>query len=552
MGVNKIGSCLTFNFIIFAKNPKIQMIRSLRIPYHQIQQLSEKDRAYIGSDSRLMKFQKYKASIHSFQDIINDKEQQKIDRVLLVEVLKKQYQDIQTNYKVLDQIELLLNQNTFTVSTAHQPSLFTGPLYFIYKIISTINLAESLKSFYPSYNFVPMFISGAEDHDFDEINHFHLFGKKITWESSQGGSVGLMKNTGLNEVIDQLGDLIQNDEIIGLLNEFYPETGIYGKSALRLVDFLFSKYGLVVLDMNKKELKNSFKSYFEKEVFERPSEKLVKETQDELAELGFSPQAFVRPINLFYLQEGSRNRIERNIEGFFEILNTDIKFSEEEMRNEIQNYPEKFSPNVVLRPIYQEFILPNLAYVGGGGEIAYWLERKTQFEYFNVNFPVLIRRNSALLIDEASNQRLEKLGYHAGDLFKDIEILTKEYLDRNSQISLDLKDEIEKVSHLFDSIARKAIHADKTLEKTVLAEKSKQIKSLEYLEEKIIKAEKQKHDIALQQIQKLKIKNFPENGLQERFENFLPYYLKMGDQFFETLKENLNPFEEGFVVLIGI
>ena len=528
------------------------MIRSLRVPYQQIQQLSEKDRAYVGGDPRLQKFQKYKASIHSFKEVIEDKKKQNTDRELLYRVCKSQYQDLPVNSKVNEQLELLKKENTFTVTTAHQPSLFTGPLYYIYKIISTINLAESLNNFYPDYNFVPVFISGAEDHDFQEVNHLSVFGKRITWNSDQSGSVGLMTNYGITEVINQLAELIRDDEIVELFRGFYSENGNYGKSAISLVNYLFGRFGLVVLDMNKKELKNAFKEFFIKEVFERPSEKLVKETQDELAIEGFSPQAFVRPINLFYIQPGRRDRIEMSTEGVYQVLNTDLIFSEAELRNEINEHPERFSPNVVLRPLYQEYILPNLAYVGGGGEIAYWLERKSQFEYFGVNFPVLIRRNSVLLIDEATVLKAEKLGFHAVDLFKDLEVLTKEYLDRNSQMSLELKKEIEELSILFDKIVSKAIHADKTLEKTVYAEKAKQIKSLEYLEDKIVKAEKQKHDIALQQIQKLKSKVFPDNGLQERSDNFLPYYSKMRDEFFDLLKSNLNPLEEGFVVLLGV
>jgi len=528
------------------------MIKSLRVPYQQIQQLSEKDRAYVGEDPRLQKFLKYRPTIHSFKEVIEDKKNQNIDRQLLCNVLKTQYQGLALHPKVKAQIELLIEENTFTVITAHQPSLFTGPLYYIYKIISTINLTESLNKFYPDYNFVPVFISGAEDHDFEEVNHLTVFGKKITWNSDQSGSVGLMNNQGIGEALIQLSNLIRNEEIIDLLKGFFPENGNYGKSALSLVNHLFSRFGLVVLDMNDKELKNSFKEFFIKEVFERPSEKLVKETQNELAAAGFSPQAFVRPINLFYIQSGRRDRIEMSAEGDYQVLNTELIFSADELRKEINEHPERFSPNVVLRPIYQEFILPNLAYVGGGGEIAYWLERKSQFEYFGVNFPVLIRRNSVLLIDEQSVHKAEKLGFHAVDLFKDLEVLTREYLDRNSQMSLDLKIEMEELSVLFDKIVNKAIHADKTLEKTVYAEKAKHVKSLEYLEEKINKAEKQKHDTALQQIQKLKMKVFPDNGLQERTDNFLPYYSRMGDQFLDLLKSNLNPLEEGFVVLLGV
>jgi bacillithiol synthase len=526
------------------------MYRSLRIPYSEIPQLSDKDRTYITGDARWSNFQKYKPSIHSFKEVIEDKKKQPVDRQTLYKVLKKQYAELKTNDLVSSNIELLLNERTFTVVTAHQPALFTGPLYYVYKIISTINLAENLKSFYPDYDFVPLFISGSEDHDFDEVNHLNLFGKKISWTSNQTGSVGMMSNQGVLSVLSELDQILKNDNILSLLKDLYPESGNYGKSARSLVNHLFSRFGLVVLDMNDADLKSLFKDILVQELFDRPSQKLVTATQNELNKVGFASQAFVRPINLFYLQEGRRDRIEVKEDGSFQILNTRIVFTEEEMRKEILDYPERFSPNVVLRPIYQELILPNLAYVGGGGEIAYWLERKTQFEYFGVNFPVLIRRNSVLIIDQNTKSRIDKLGFHILDLFKEADLLAREYIDRNSKIELNLSQEIGELAILFDRIAQKVVLADKSLEKTALAEKVKNLKSAEFLEERMIKAEKQKHEISIQQIQKLKLKLFPENGLQERYDNFLGYYSESGDSFFDMLKSNLNPFEEGFVVLI--
>jgi bacillithiol biosynthesis cysteine-adding enzyme BshC len=285
------------------------------------------------------------------------------------------------------------------------------------------------------------------------------------------------------------------------------------------------------------------------ELFHQPSQVLVEQTQKALEAAGFSGQAHAREVNLFYLHDGKRSRIVKEGEAYH-ILGTSIHFSATDLENELTQYPERFSPNVVLRPLYQEFILPNLAYIGGGGEIAYWLERKRQFEHFGINFPMLIRRNSVLWVDKGSSQRMDKLGIKAEQLFQDADTLIRHFVDSQTEHELSLSQEIASLNALFEGIRQKAIHVDPTLEKTILAEAAKQVKVLEHLEVRLLRAEKQKHDTAIGQIRHLKEKLFPGHGLQERHDNFISLYQKYGDELFETLKAHLHPLEEGMLVLI--
>ncbi|MCB0632078.1 MAG: bacillithiol biosynthesis BshC, partial [Lewinella sp.] len=204
----------------------------------------------------------------------------------------------------------------------------------------------------------------------------------------------------------------------------------------------------------------------------------------------------------------------------------------------------------VIRPLYQEYILPNLAYIGGGGEIAYWLERKSQFAHFGINFPMLIRRNSVLWIDKGNAKKLDKLGLKVADLFTETETLIKEYVKANSENELSLKEEKRQLHTIFEGIVEKIKEVDPTLVKTVKAEAANQMNSLQGLEARLLKAEKQRHEIELNQIRGLKEKLFPGNGLQERKDNFLNFYLRYGNSFFETLMGELDPLEEGFVVVV--
>ena len=484
---------------------------------------------------------------------MTDRAASPVDRGALVQALKEQYAGLDQSDTALAQIERLAETTTFTVTTAHQPSLFTGPLYFIYKIASTIHLARQLQSEYPDYHFVPVFVTGGEDHDFEEINHLHLFGKTVTWETEAGGAVGQLSTDTLADALakvkDILGDSPKAQEVFAMLEKAYTGHSRYAAATIDFTHQLFGQDGLVILDMNVPALKRIFLPIMKEELLEQPSQAYVEKAQAELEEAGFSGQAHARAINLFYLREGLRERIEQDGDRFT-VLNTDYAFSKEEMIQEMEAHPERFSPNVIMRPLYQEVILPNLTYIGGGGEIAYWLERKEQFAHYKVNFPMLIRRNSVLWLDSGTLKRMDKLGLSAPELFEETHVLIKRYVTDHTDNELSLQTEKDQLEALFQSIAAKARETDPTLEKAVLAEHARQLKAVENLEGRLMRAEKQKYEIALKQIESLKEKLFPGNGLQERYDNFLNFYVRYGRQFLETLIQHLDPLEEGFVLVL--
>ena len=522
------------------------------LPFDQVPQFSNRDKAYALEDERLKPFYKYRADITEFERVIKDKKSDPVNRKVLVETLKSQYEILNVSSATMANIEKLADTNTFTVTTAHQPSLFTGPLYYIYKIISTINLSRTLNEEYADFQFVPIFITGGEDHDFEEANHFQLFGKRVEWTNEEGGPVGMMSTDSLQIVLEQtkevLGDTPYAKELSTLLESSVNNKNNYSEVTRYLTNELFKEDGLVILDTNDKRLKQLFIPYIEKEVLEQPSKPLVEATVKQLEKAGFSEQAYPREINFFYLQPGKRSRIvEEN--GEFRVLDTDITFSAASIKEEIYQHPERFSPNVVMRPIYQELVLPNLAYIGGGGELAYWLERKSQFDQFGLNYPMLIRRNSVLFIDKGTQKRLDKIGLSIHQLFGDIEALIKEYVQEHTENELSLLTEKEQLQAIFSAIEEKAGKIDPTLIKATAAEGARQLNSLQQLEGKLMRAEKQRHDTAINQVRKLKDKLFPGNGLQERSDNFMSLYLKYGKAFFDILKDHLHPLKKGFVII---
>ncbi len=232
-----------------------------------------------------------------------------------------------------------------------------------------------------------------------------------------------------------------------------------------LLHELLGKYGLVVVDMNDPSLKRHFIPVIQAELQEQTAFHLVNQTIAQLNQLGFKTQAAPREINLFYMKPGLRQRIVLE-GGTYQVLQTNLSFSEAEILAELDQHPERFSPNVVLRPLYQEMILPNLAYIGGGGELAYWLERRSLFQHFNIAFPVLLRRNSVLWLDRDAQKKLGKFGFSAEQFFEDTEQLVRQYIETNASGDVSLAQEINHLRQVYDQIAAKANAIDPTLGKS--------------------------------------------------------------------------------------
>jgi bacillithiol synthase len=520
------------------------------LAWHEVPQLSKADIAYATSDPKLRPFYRYSPDYQSFTQIISDKSTQNFDRNLIAEVIENQYRKLGLVQSLASKIQ---NPNFFTVVTAHQPTLFLQPLFVILKAITAINLAENLQKQHPEQHFVPIFVLGAEDHDLDELNHATIFGKKLTWQPTEtGGSVGDMKTESLAPILAELKTILGTSEnavsIFSTIEKAYSSGWNFAEATQFLLVNLLGKYGLLVLNMDDERLKRKFLPIMERELFEQKSQEIVGKTIEKLQNAGFKTQATPREINLFYRTKERRDRIVR-VGDFFEILNTDLKFSEVEMRAELQKSPEKFSPNVVLRPLFQELILPNLAYVGGGGEIAYWLERLEQFNHFGIPFPMLVRRASAVWLDADAQKRIEKFGFSIPEFFQDTDFLTKKFVEKHLAVEIILQEEVASMRLIFNKLAAKAKAIDPTLEAAVAAESSKQTAILEGWENRLRRAEKQKHETTLKQIAVLKEKLFPAGGLQERTDGFLSFYVKYGADFFEKLKENIQPFESGFSIL---
>ena len=472
------------------------------------------------------------------------------NRKTLVSQLESQYKGLKISDLTQKNIANLAFENTFTITTGHQLNLFTGPVYFLYKIISTINLTKELQAKYPSYNFVPIYWMATEDHDFDEINYFNFKGKKFQWNKESSGPVGRLSTEGLDEFLTvfekELGSGTNADAIKKLFYDAYANIDSLANATRFLANELFGDFGLVILDADISELKTEFIPYIKKELVHQTANKTVLETLSKLKE--YPIQVNPRDINLFYIEDNLRERILFE-NGKYKINNTKIEFSENGILELVDKNPERFSPNVILRPLYQEVILPNLCYIGGGGEIAYWLELKATFEAFNCTFPILLLRNSALLATQKQAEKATKLGLTWIDLFSNQEGLINRKVLEISEIPINFSIQKDFLKQQFSNLYTIAKQTDKSFFGAVKAQETKQIKGLENLEKRLLKAQKKKYVAELQRIIDLQNELFPNQSLQERKANFSEFYLESGKALIEKLVAELKPLEFNFTIL---
>jgi bacillithiol synthase len=507
---------------------------------------------YLAGSEQLSSFYKYSADVNGIKKAIEDRTHFNYDRTTLVAALNAQYKNVQLSEKVAGNLSLLLNTNTYTVTTAHQPNIFTGPLYFIYKILHAIKLAETLKQSFPDNDFVPVYYMGSEDADLDELGHFTVAGKRYEWKTKQTGAVGRMKidKAFLSLITELEGQLIVEpfgNEMVSIFKSHYKEGSTLQECTLSLVNALFGAYGLIVLIPDDFQLKKLFASVIKKELTESFSHKAVEAIAENLSK-HYKVQAAGRDLNLFYLLDDKRERIEIDNNGFT-VPNLKLRFTEAEILNELELHPERFSPNVILRGAFQELILPNIAFIGGGGEIAYWLELRKVFEEAGVPYPVLILRNSFLVMKDKQKTQLEELGFEVNDAFKSSEALINAFTQRQSTNQLSLSEEKGELNSFYQQLHENALQVDASLAEHVNALQAQALKRITSLEKKLLRAEKRKYEAEKRRIEKIKTVLFPNNSLQERVENLSGFYAKEGSDLIRTIYEHSLSLQQQFTVI---
>lgn len=475
----------------------------------------------------------------------------KAKRELLVKRLLDQYSKGLISDNVL--INKLLKDNTFTVTTGHQLCLFGGPQYFVSKIVSTIKLSLELKKKNPENNFIPVFWLASEDHDFDEINTVKLFGKELKADLYKTGPVGRLDASIFSRQISELKEIVGDSEnakeLIQLFSNAYQKGNTLAQATRIWVHALFSEYNLVIVDGDDIELKDSFSSLMKSELLQRKSIEYIEKTSANLLAQGYNKQVTPREINLFYVEDGLRERIVYE-KAQYKVLNTNYTFSESEIVDLLERHPERFSPNAIFRPLYQESILPNLAYIGGPGELAYWFQLKSNFTRLNVSFPILILRDSFVTVSIKQANQFQQLGFSLSDVFRSNDELNSIYLKSISEGVLHFETEEALLNELKNQLLEKVKGVDSSLIGMVEAEMKGIGNLFSKLEKKLLKAQKNREEVNINQIRKFRNTILPNDRLVERAESFIPNYLSLGKGYVELLVGESDVFRNDIKVIL--
>lgn len=523
------------------------------IDYRDTHSFSELVCDYIAGKGALIPFYAFEANLKGIQAAIDQRKQFPIDRMGLVTSLQLQYQSLAPRELVQKNITALGHNHTYSICTAHQPNLLTGYLYFFYKILHAIAMAEQLNEQYPEHHFVPIYYMGSEDNDLAELGQFRYDNNNYVWDAEgQTGAVGRMRTDSLKELLNKLFKRfgppgIHCDMLKELLEKSYIQHPTIASATQYLVHELFGHYGLIVLNPDDHNLKKQFQTILLDELLHQQAYPIVSAQSKQLAEL-YKAQASPRSINLFYLKDNIRERIEKQ-DNYWQVVNTDIRFDETELITAVEKNPEYFSPNVILRGLYQEKILPNVCFIGGGAELAYWLQLKPLFDYYHVFYPVIFLRQSVQIIDAPTWQLMQKMNGTTQDIFKPLELQIKDHIMAFKSEVLNINSEQEVIAEQLKILTIKAQNIDPNLEKSIGAARQKIKHQIDVMAQKMYRAEKRKASIDIRRIEKLHHCIKPNGALQERIENFSSFYLQNGFSIFETIKQNIKPFDNQFLII---
>ena len=511
---------------------------------------------FISGDKKVLK---YINSFYSKENILKQSESRsknfsKEQRQILVKSLQDQYSKIEISKKTLKNISSLLEPNTFCITTGHQINLFTGPLMVIYKIAQVINISNQLNLDSENFKYVPVLWIATEDHDFEEISEINLNQKKIKWEiNSNNLPVGEIEINNFKNVLRDYKDSIIDhnfkENIEEIIDNSYKEGDTLSISTLKFINSLFSEHGLIIIDANKKDLKSLFTDQLKNEI---DNFSCKEKTSSQISQLkkdfeSFKVQVNPSDINFFKLTDKGRKRIRYDKK----LYNVDDEnsYNKDEILNLIDKSPELFSPNAIMRPLYQEIVLPNVCYVGGPNELRYWMQLKTYFDDNKVQFPILKLRNSAYIIDSKTSKKIKNSGIEIKYFIGELNELVNYKIENTSSMKVNFDSLRSNLSLQFDELRKVSLETDKSFVGALNAQEKKQKKGIDDLEKKLIKAEKKNYEAEIKTIRSIHSYLNPSNISQERYLNFGNFYSCKGPSFINYIVEKISIMDDKILII---
>lgn len=490
-------------------------------------------------------------------EAIRKKEKEPNHNDLLHEIFAEQlHPHIKQYPAVAENVAAFGQASTLSITTGHQLVLAGGPAYLYYKISTVICLSRQL-SHLTGVKVVPVFWLASEDHDIEEIKEGNIKGKAYKWDGQWDGYSGVLPTDLLQEwktlLLQELSAGGAPQSLRDRIEKAYRPGITLAQATTDFIMDVFGNYGLLVLNPDDSRLKSLFEQVMTEEVSEKKAYQAMQPLIQKWGEIWqinkLEPQVKPREINLFFLHQKRRHRIVPDEKGVFTAGNQ-VWSNTEQLLAQIKLEPEKFSPNVVLRPLYQEIILPNIAYVGGPGEIHYWLELKPVFDAYGITFPVLLPRLSVMALSEKANQKWIGLGLDWDDFGGSLENIQKKQLRQLNEISLNWDAAKQELEGIYENLKTGVHKIEPTLQPAVLAELNKSLQGIEQLKGRVNKALKQKNETVLRQSEKIYSELFPGGIPQERVETGLGLEWQIGEGFVKLLAEReITPGDPGTYLL---
>jgi bacillithiol biosynthesis cysteine-adding enzyme BshC len=494
---------------------------------------------------------------HAFDGVLDAPASLSSNRATLIEVLREQNTAFGSGQRAMENIALLGNPATLAVVTGQQVGLFGGPLYTVFKTLTAIALAGHLKEKYPDHDVVPVFWIEGEDHDFAEMNHCAVLdaeARHARVEYLPGGAmpernpgpVGEMVfDSSLEQAFASLAATLPKTEftepLIARLRDAYAPGRTFNHCFASWLNILFDGEGLVFLSPNDARLKRILAPLFEREISEFPRTSQLIIAQSAELEQRYHAQIKTRPLNLFLFHKGGRYPIEPR-EQDFSLRGTRHFISPAELLEIARTTPELLSPNVVLRPIAQDMLLPTAVYVAGPSEIAYHAQLRPVYEHLGVRQPMLYPRASASFVEDRVQRVMERYQLELPVFFDDPEQIKARVIEQIDEVKVDrLFTEADRaVGDALNELRFGLKEIDQTLQGPLDGLRTKFGGSLGQLREKAMAAQQRRHESAMRQIERASGSLLPGGGLQERTLSILYYMNKYGPELVRWLKAEVD------------
>lgn len=482
---------------------------------------------------------------------LDNNESIRADRAKVAECLRCYNKKYNSHDAVMNSLALLEQPQTLVITGGQQSGLFTGPLLVVYKAMTTI-LAAKEAGERLGRPVVPLFWIAGEDHDWDEVNHTYVMSRtqeitKIKIEKSEGvrSSVSQIRveEESWKQAVEQLDGLLQESEFKPQIMEFIREASSHAENMTdafaTLMGSLFGKFGLILLDSADPNLRKLEQPFFTSLIEQNDElEKAYMSAASDIVAGGYELQADVTPgnANLFYIHEGTRLLLHKK-DGIFSDRKGQISFSREELLEILNDHPERFSNNVLTRPLMQDYVLPVLATVLGQGEIAYWAIPKQAFETVGGQMPLIIPRMSFTVIEGTLHKNMDKYQLTFEDIRQGLHDKRQQWLA--AQDELELGRRFEETKATFSALYEPLIEQLGTIQAGLLKlgnnNKEKILDQISFLQAKAQDAMEKQNEAALRQWERIELSLMPLGKPQERVYNIMYYLNRYGVAFLDEL-----------------